>query len=125
MTEKKGLSGPDLRRGISLTELTDGSMLQGHAKGEPILVARRGDGYYAIAAICTHYGAPLATVIIVDDTVRCPWHHACFSLRTGEALRAPALDPVACWHVEQAGETVFIREKIASAAPKPVSTTTH
>jgi nitrite reductase/ring-hydroxylating ferredoxin subunit len=90
MAEKKDLAGPDLARGIPLTELTDGSMLQGHVKGEPILVARRGDGYFAIGAICTHYGAPLATGILVDDTVRCPWHHACFSLRTGEALGAPA-----------------------------------
>jgi nitrite reductase/ring-hydroxylating ferredoxin subunit len=72
MTEKKGLSGPDLRRGISLTELTDGSMLQGHAKGELILVARRGDDHSPIRAICTHYGASLFTGIIVDDTMRCP-----------------------------------------------------
>jgi nitrite reductase/ring-hydroxylating ferredoxin subunit len=62
-----------------------------------ILLARGGDSYLAIGAMCAHYGAPLATGLIVDDTVRCPWHHACFSLRTGEALRAPALDPVDCW----------------------------
>ena len=51
MAEKKDLTGPDLARGISLSKLADGSMLQGHAKGEPILVARRGDGYFAIGAI--------------------------------------------------------------------------
>jgi apoptosis-inducing factor 3 len=72
MAENKELTGPDFARGISLTELTDGSMVQGHVKGEPILVAQRGDNYFAIGAICTHYGAPLATGIIVDDTVRCP-----------------------------------------------------
>jgi len=91
MAEKTELTGPDFARGISLTELTDGSMVQGHVKGEPILVAQRGDQYFAIGAICTHYGAPLATGIIVDDTVRCPWHHACFSLRTWRgAARAGA-----------------------------------
>jgi nitrite reductase/ring-hydroxylating ferredoxin subunit len=39
--------------------------------------------------------------LLVGDTVRCPWHRACFSLRTGEALRASALDPVSRWQVEE------------------------
>ena len=111
MEEEKKLSGPNFAQGLSLTELSDGGMLQGHAKGEPILVARRGDAYFAIGAICTHYGAPLAEGILVDDTVRCPWHHACFSLRTGEALRAPALAPVISWKVETRGGKLFVHEK--------------
>jgi nitrite reductase/ring-hydroxylating ferredoxin subunit len=118
MAEKKELTGPDFARGISLTELTDGSMVQGHVKGEPILVAQRGDNYFAIGAICTHYGAPLATGIIVDDTVRCPWHHACFSLRTGEALRAPALDPVTCWKVETRDGKLFVHNKEPEKEPR-------
>jgi len=111
MAEEKKLSGPDFAQGIALTELSDGGMLQGHANGEPILVARRGDACFAIGAICTHYGAPLAEGILVDDTVRCAWHHACFSLRTGEALRAPALAPVTCWKVETRDGKLFVREK--------------
>jgi NADPH-dependent 2,4-dienoyl-CoA reductase/sulfur reductase-like enzyme/nitrite reductase/ring-hydroxylating ferredoxin subunit len=111
MAEEKKLSGPDFAQGVSLTEFIDGGMLQGHAKGEPILVARRGDAYFAMGAICTHYGAPLAEGILVDDTVRCPWHHACFSLRTGEALRAPALAPVTSWKVETRGDKLFVREE--------------
>ena len=90
-------------------------MLLGHAHGEPVLLARRGDELFAIGAVCTHYGAPLADGLLVDDTVRCPWHHACFSLRTGEALRAPALDPVSCWRVEQRDGSVYVREKLARA----------
>src|ERR1700730_5950394 len=111
MAEAKKLNGPDFPQGVSLTELTDGGMLQGHANGEPILLARRGDACFAISASCTHYGAPLAEGLIVGDTIRCPWHHACFSLRTGEALRAPALDPVICWKVEIYGGKLLVREK--------------
>ncbi len=121
MAEEKNLSGPDFAQGFSLTELTDGAMLQGHAKGEPILVVRRGDAFFAIGASCTHYGAPLAEGLVVGDTVRCAWHHACFSLRTGEALRAPALDPVSSWKVETRGGKLFVGEKQPEKKPPTVS----
>ncbi len=98
---KAELSGPDLTMGVDLSTIPDGTMLLGHASGEPVLLARRGDELFAIGAICTHYGAPLNEGLLVADTVRCPWHHACFSLRTGEPLRAPALNPVSRWRVEQ------------------------
>src|SRR5712672_3618833 len=111
MAEEKKLNGPDFAEGISLTESADRDMVQGHANGEAILVARCGDSYLAIGASCTHYGGPLAEGLIAGDTIRCPWHHACFSLRTGEALRAPALDPVSCWKVETNGGKLFVREK--------------
>ena len=57
--------------------------------------------------------SPLAEGLLVGDTVRCPLHHACFSLRTGEAVRAPALNPIACWRVDREGDRVFVREKLA------------
>jgi apoptosis-inducing factor 3 len=111
----KALSGPDLVEGVALSSIADGAILLGHAHGEPALLARRGDDLFAIGAICTHYGAPLEQGLLVDETIRCPWHHACFSLRTGEALRAPALDPVFCWRVEQRDGTVYVREQLKKA----------
>jgi NADPH-dependent 2,4-dienoyl-CoA reductase/sulfur reductase-like enzyme/nitrite reductase/ring-hydroxylating ferredoxin subunit len=114
------LSGPDLAKGVALSDVADGAMLLGHAEGEAVLLARRGNEAFAIGATCTHYGGPLAEGLLVDDTVRCPWHHACFSLRTGEALRAPALNPVSCWRVERQGDTLYVREKReGGATPAP------
>jgi NADPH-dependent 2,4-dienoyl-CoA reductase/sulfur reductase-like enzyme/nitrite reductase/ring-hydroxylating ferredoxin subunit len=118
MNEAPGvLDGPDLTKGVPLAEIADGSMLLGHALGEPVLVARQGAEFFAIGAVCTHYRGPLAEGLLVGDTVRCPWHHACFSFRTGEALRAPALDPVARWRVEQRDGHLYVREKLGRAAP--------
>ena len=103
--------GPDLAVGISVEDLADGSMLTGHVGEEAVLLARRGDEYFAIGANCSHYGGPLAEGLMVEDTVRCPWHHACFSLRTGEALRAPALSPVTCWSAENRGGRILVQHK--------------
>jgi NADPH-dependent 2,4-dienoyl-CoA reductase/sulfur reductase-like enzyme/nitrite reductase/ring-hydroxylating ferredoxin subunit len=106
------LTGPDLGAGVAANSLAPGDKLLGHAKGEPVLLARIDDDFVAIGASCTHYGGPLAEGVIEGDTVRCPWHHACFNLRTGEALRAPALTPVACWNVERRGEMVVVTRKV-------------
>ena len=105
-------TGPDLMQGIASTELADGGKMVGHVGGEEILLVRRGTEILAVGAHCTHYHGPLVDGLVVDDTVRCPWHHACFDLRTGEALRAPALSPVACWSVEQRDGKIFVREKL-------------
>ena len=117
--EKTKLEGPDLSQGVALSSLAEGTMLLGHAQGEPLILVRRGDELFAIGAVCTHYSGPLAEGLLVDDTVRCPWHHACFSLRTGEALRAPALNPVSCWRVEERDGKAFVREKLENAGRRP------
>lgn len=105
-------TGPDLSAGVEASTLADGSMLLGHVGNDPVLLARADGAVYAIGATCSHYGGPLAEGIIVGDTVRCPWHHACFSLKTGEPLRAPALDRVACYRVEESAGKIFAREAI-------------
>jgi NADPH-dependent 2,4-dienoyl-CoA reductase/sulfur reductase-like enzyme/nitrite reductase/ring-hydroxylating ferredoxin subunit len=110
--ENKELAGPDLAQGIPIADLAEGGMILGHVAGEAVLVARNGGLVLAIGAECTHYHGPLAEGVLVGDTVRCPWHHACFSLRTGEALRAPALNPVACWRVEERDGRIHVREKL-------------
>ena len=104
---------PDLRGGISIAALASGGMLVGRVDDEDVLIARDGNDIFAVGAHCTHYHGPLADGIVVDGTVRCPWHHACFSLQTGEPLRAPALDPIACWRVEREGERIVVREKLS------------
>src|SRR5262245_13853599 len=117
MSEKKELPSLDLSKGINASELTDGGMILGRVGDEEVVLARSGTEVFAIRAHCSHYRGPLVEGLIVGDTVRCPWHHACFSLRTGEALRAPALDPIGCWRVDREGERIVVREKLPAVGP--------
>jgi apoptosis-inducing factor 3 len=118
MTTQSKPAGPDLALGISIDLLADEHMLSGHVGDVAVLLARRGNEFFAVGATCSHYGGPLADGLMVEDAVRCPWHHACFNLRTGEALHPPALSPVACWVVEQHDGKLFVTTKKEPPAPK-------
>ena len=102
---------PDLAAGVPASTIPDGGILAGRVGDDSVLLFRRGDQIFAVGATCTHYGGPLAEGLVVGDTVRCPWHHACFSLRTGEDLRPPALSPVGSWEVVRDGDTVRVGAK--------------
>ncbi len=109
-------AGPDLSQGVALSEFS-GATLLGHVGDEDVLLVRSGSGVFAIDAHCSHYHGPLAEGLADGESIRCPWHHACFDLRTGEAARAPALNSIAVWKVEHEGDRIFVRQK--REQPKP------
>jgi NADPH-dependent 2,4-dienoyl-CoA reductase/sulfur reductase-like enzyme/nitrite reductase/ring-hydroxylating ferredoxin subunit len=117
MSEDNRPSGPDLGDGVSPADFIDGKLL-GHVGEEQVLLVQVGAEVLAIDAFCSHYHGPLAEGLVVGDTVRCPWHHACFSLRSGVATRPPALSALAIWQVEREGDRVFVRRK-QEAAKRP------
>jgi NADPH-dependent 2,4-dienoyl-CoA reductase/sulfur reductase-like enzyme/nitrite reductase/ring-hydroxylating ferredoxin subunit len=121
-SDASGMTGPDLAAGIDAGQLTDGGLIEGHVGDEPVLLARSAGEVFAVAARCTHYGAPLAEGLLHEGTVRCPWHHACFSLRTGEAVGPPAFDPLARWRVEETDGRLVVTGKVSDAAPKRAAT---
>jgi apoptosis-inducing factor 3 len=108
--------GPDLTQGVALTDFVDGKLL-GHVGNEEVLLVQLGGEIFAVGAHCTHYHGPLAEGLATGESVRCPWHHACFDLRTGEAVRAPALSPIACWAIERRDGRVVVKDK--HEQPKP------
>src|SRR5947209_18318718 len=109
-------AGPDLTQGVALGDFTAETLL-GHVGDDAVLLVRSGPEIFAIDAHCSHYHGPLAEGLVVGGSIRCPWHHACFDLRTGEATRAPALNALAVWQVEHQGERIFVRQK--REQPKP------
>src|ERR1700719_3546989 len=109
-------AGPDLSQGVARSEFS-GATLLGHVGDEDVLLVRSGSEIFAIDAHCSHYHGPLAEGLVDGDSIRCPWHHACFDLRTGEATRAPALSALAVWQVEREGDRILVRQK--REQPKP------
>ena len=109
-------AGPDLSKGVAPSDFS-GNMLLGHVGDEEVLLVRSGSEIFAIDAHCSHYHGPLADGVVEGEHVRCPWHHACFDLRTGEATHAPAFNALAVWKVEREGERILVRQK--REQPKP------
>ncbi len=123
MNDQTTPQGPDLNKGVKLSELADGKLL-GHVGEEEVLLVRGESCIFAVGAHCTHYHGPLAEGLVVGDSIRCPWHHACFDLKSGEATRTPAFSPIDCWNVETRGDAVFVQGKKAAPSrkgTKPVS----
>ncbi len=113
------LTGPDFSNGIALKDIPAAGMLLGRVGSDPALLVRQNGTLFAIGAICPHYGAPLVDGLLVDETIRCPWHHACFKLRTGEVLQPPAMHNLKTWKVEQCNGRAFVREALpAPSRPK-------
>jgi NADPH-dependent 2,4-dienoyl-CoA reductase/sulfur reductase-like enzyme/nitrite reductase/ring-hydroxylating ferredoxin subunit len=115
-------SGPDLTKGVGLNDFVDDKLL-GHVGDEEVLLVRSGGETFAVGAHCSHYHGPLADGLVTGGSVRCPWHHACFDLRSGEAERAPALSPIDCWVVEPRSGRIFVTQKREEAKPRAMAAT--
>ena len=107
-------TGPDLQAGVRMSELADGALIAGHVGDDSVVLVRKGDELFALDAFCTHYHGPLAEGLLVGETIRCPWHHACFDLRSGSAVGAPAMRPLRVYSTVRDGEVV----RVVAAAPK-------
>ena len=107
--------GPDFSQGVALADVPREGLYAGRVGDDPVLVFRAEDEWSAVGGTCSHYGAPLSEGLVVGETVRCPWHHACFSLRTGVAIKAPAFDSLPRWKVDIEGGRLFVRSRLVPA----------
>jgi NADPH-dependent 2,4-dienoyl-CoA reductase/sulfur reductase-like enzyme/nitrite reductase/ring-hydroxylating ferredoxin subunit len=105
------LTGPDLTKGVEASSVGAGQLIAGHAFGEPVLLVHVEPNWFAVGGKCTHYGAPLDQGVLVAETIRCPWHHACFHLNNGAASRAPALNDLPSYDVAVENNMVRVTRK--------------
>ncbi len=120
MSEPLQPSGPELSAGIALSDIPDGGMLTAQVHGEPVVALRHGEEVFVLAATCGHYGAPLWDGVFLGDQVRCPWHHARFDVRTGEAVGPPSPRGLPTWAVVREGARVRPGERREPSAARGV-----
>jgi apoptosis-inducing factor 3 len=115
------LSGPDLiADGIPVDEIPEGILGVGHVDGKPVVVVATEDAVYAVGGRCSHYGGPLGDGLCVGGEIRCPWHHAAFDVKTGEAVGAPALNPIPVYETTERDGRIFVTGP--TDAPTPTRT---
>ncbi|NXB52114.1 AIFM3 factor, partial [Leucopsar rothschildi] len=76
-----------------------------------VLLVRNRKEFRALGSKCPHYGAPLSKGVLRGERLRCPWHGACFNIRTGDIEEYPALDCISCFKVTVEDGKVFITAK--------------
>ncbi|HEY5727417.1 MAG TPA: FAD-dependent oxidoreductase [Acidimicrobiia bacterium] len=123
------LSGPDLATESIPSESVGGDVpFVGHLDGKPVVVVRTADGVRAVGGRCTHYGGPLGDGICDGEQLHCPWHHASFDVTTGEAVGAPALNPIPVYRADERDGRITVEgpvdpdipERIPPSAPDSV-----
>jgi NADPH-dependent 2,4-dienoyl-CoA reductase/sulfur reductase-like enzyme/nitrite reductase/ring-hydroxylating ferredoxin subunit len=112
-------TAPDLSLGIPSGDLVEGKPLVGKVADDLVLLVRENGRAFAVGASCTHYGGALAQGVVVQGQICCPLHHARFALATGEATRSPALNPLACWNVEEVEGKIHLRGQRPAVAARP------
>uniref|UniRef100_A0A8C3NXF0 Rieske domain-containing protein n=1 Tax=Cyanoderma ruficeps TaxID=181631 RepID=A0A8C3NXF0_9PASS len=86
-------------------------LLEVMVAGYPVLLVRNRKEFSALGSKCPHYGAPLSKGVLRGERLRCPWHGACFNIRTGDIEEYPALDCISCFKVTVEDGKVFITAK--------------
>ena len=109
----------DLGNGMPAADLHDDKPLAGSFGGEDVILVRHRGKICAFAGKCTHQGAPLETGMVIDGTIRCPWHHARFSLEDGEAVSAPAFAPLEKFTVVEEDGVITVTGKEEQSRPAP------
>jgi len=92
----------------STSDFQEGDTKQVTVGETDVLLAFTNNQYHAIAAYCTHYGAPLVDGALHNDRVICPWHHACFNLK-GKQCEPPGLDDLPSFEVRVDGDKIYVK----------------
>jgi len=77
-------------------------------EGKSIALFKLGKEFFAIDDTCTHEGGPLSDGNIDGDEIECPWHGACFNIKSGKVTLDPADADVSVYAVRLSGDMIEV-----------------
>jgi len=92
---------------VSVAKVSDFDNQQ-EVEGKSIALFKLGEEFFAINDTCTHEGGPLSDGNIEGDEIECPWHGACFNIRSGKVILDPADEDVSTYDVRLSGDVIEI-----------------
>ncbi len=99
---------PEFVKVTRITDIPPGHKQTVEVGGVEVVLVNLDGKFYAIEDVCTHDGGPLGEGKLEGCALICPRHGARFDVRTGAALKMPAVDPAPTYSVKIEGENVLI-----------------
>ena len=95
-------------KAASLADLPPGGSTVVEVEGTEVALFNQGGAVYALDNTCPHAGGPLAEGTVEEGKVECPWHGACFDLKTGASSSPLAPKGVRAYPVRVSGTDIEI-----------------
>ncbi len=91
---------------LDSADVAPGAVAVVEAEGLRLAVCNTGEGFYTIADVCTHDGAPLDQGELFGCEIECPRHGARFDVTSGKVKALPAVRAVKTYptRVSDAGQ---------------------
>lgn len=92
----------------NIGDIAEGERYHFEFEDETLVIFKVNDKFYAIADVCTHDGGPLEDGELDGYEVECPRHGARFDIRSGDAVRFPAVTPVPSYRTKVEGDELYV-----------------
>jgi nitrite reductase/ring-hydroxylating ferredoxin subunit len=100
----------------SLSDFKSGRQLACRIGDLELLLLRVGSDVVVLHNYCTHLGKPLTGGRVMAGQIACPFHGACFDVKTGVAVSGPAVFPLHRFPARLEGDEV-----VADLSRKPLN----
>lgn len=115
--EEEEIKTDDYQAIMPAAQLPENRLYRAQLNNIPLVLLRRGERIYALAATCAHLGGPLDEGSLEEGpqgqpVVVCPWHSSQFDMQNGSVINGPSAYPEPCFDARIRDGQVEVRHRI-------------